>query len=115
MKFKVHKVEELYPDLEKYDLRAQLGDFTFVKEAKTVEYYMFVKQLKLQGYIEDAEVYYLNPSRFSRPPADLIKIDGAEDVKQMMNAHAEEETKICHLYLVSTYPYQDPDVSFRYC
>ncbi|CAN6372347.1 unnamed protein product, partial [Urochloa humidicola] len=36
-------------------------------------------------------------------------IDGPDDVNRMVRAHDEHGTKICLLYLVSTYEYQDSD------
>jgi len=56
-------------------------------------------------------LYYLDPTPGSMPCTGLIKIDGAEEVKQMVSAYAQVGTKIAHLYLVSTYEDQSPRVS----
>jgi hypothetical protein len=62
MKFFVHKVPELYSDLQKYDLRAHLRQFRIASPATSVEYADFMKGLFYHGYIGDAEVYYLDPT-----------------------------------------------------
>lgn len=110
MRFKVHKMDKLYPDLKKYDQRAHLREFAITTPA-TVEYAIFVEALTYHGYIYDAKVYYLNPVYGSEPPTGLVLIDGPEDVKEMVRAHGQEGTKLCHLYLVSKYEDRYPDVS----
>jgi hypothetical protein len=40
----------------------------------------------------------------------VVKIVGPEEVNKMVHAHAQEGTKICHMYLVSRYEDGDPDV-----
>lgn len=109
MLFKVFKLEELYPDLQKYDLRANLRQFGI--QGTSVLFDDFMRALLYHGYIYDAEVYYLNPAPRSKPPAGLVKIVGQDDFNQMVRAHAEEGTKICLLYLVSKHDDQSPDVS----
>ncbi|TVU50914.1 hypothetical protein EJB05_02311, partial [Eragrostis curvula] len=56
--------------------------------------------LKVEG--GGAKLYYLNPVPGSTPSIGygLKKIDGQEDVNELVLAHAEQRTKICHLYLV---------------
>lgn len=114
MKFKVHKLDKLYSDLQKYDLRAHLREFAITKQESTIHYAILTEALTYHGYIRDAEVYYLNPAPGSVPPTGLVKIVGPEEVKEMVRAHAEEGTKICHLYLVSKYEDQHLDVSIGY-
>lgn len=99
MKFKVFKLDELYPDLQTYDLRAHLRIFSIVDTS--VKFDVFMRALASHGYIRDAEVYYLNPG--SEPLTGLVKITGQEEVNQMVIAHSLVGTKICHLYLVSRY------------
>ena len=109
MRFKVFKLEELYSDLEKYDIRADLRGFAI--KGRSVKFHKFMRALTYIGHIFDSEVYYLNPAPWSKPSIDLVKIVGEDDVNQMVRAHAEQGTKICLLYLVSRYEDQDPDVS----
>jgi len=109
MRFKVFKLEELYSDLEKYDIRADLRGFAI--KGRSVKFHKFMRALTYIGHIFDSEVYYLNPAPWSEPSTGLVKIVGPEEVNQMVHAHAQEGTKICHLYLVSRYEDGDPDVS----
>ena len=76
MKFKVHKVKELYFDLQKYDLRGELREFSIVRPAITVKFATFTEALRWHGYIRDVEVYYLNPAPWSEPSTGLVKIVG---------------------------------------
>ena len=102
MKFKVHKVDELYPDLQLYDDRRDvIASLAFVPPATTVEYAEFVDSLVDIGYAVDSQLYYLSPVPGSEPSTGLHKIDGRDDMTQMLSAHAEQRTKICHLYLVN--------------
>jgi hypothetical protein len=102
MKFKVHKVDELYPDLQLYgDKRDVIASLAFVLPATTVEYSEFVDSLVDIGYRVDSQLYYLSPVPGSEPSTGLHKIDGRDDMTQMLSAHAEQRTKICHLYLVN--------------
>ena len=102
MKFKVHKVDELYPDLQLYgDKRVVIASLTFVPPATTIEYSRFVDALVDIGYSVDSQLYYLSPIPGSEPSIGLHKIDGRDDMMQMLSVHAEQRTKICHLYLVN--------------
>ncbi|CAD6267145.1 unnamed protein product [Miscanthus lutarioriparius] len=65
MKFKVHKVKELYSDLQKYDLQGELREFSIVRPAITVKFATFTEALRWHGYIRDVEVYYFNPAPWS--------------------------------------------------
>ena len=53
------------------------------------------------GYTGDTELHYLLPDPGIDVSAGLVKINGAEYVKLMVNDHAKAGTKICHLYLVN--------------
>jgi len=102
MRFKVHRVKELYPDLQKYsDSRDELDQFTILAPAISIEYALFVESLVPFGYIKGALLYYLSPVPGSEPQTGLLSIDGPDEVRQMVSAHVEQGTKICHLYLVS--------------
>ncbi|CAO2034813.1 unnamed protein product [Urochloa humidicola] len=102
MRFKVHVVDELYPDLKKYyDSREyNVGQFTITNPATTVEFGTMLETLRDYGYRGDAELYYLNPFPGSTPSTGLCKIYGQEQVDDLVLAHAAQRTKICHLYLV---------------
>ncbi|KAG2561423.1 hypothetical protein PVAP13_8KG217000 [Panicum virgatum] len=102
MRFKIHRVKELYYDLQKYaDNRDELSQITIGAPANSIEYAESVAALIEHGYTQDARLYYLSPVPGSEPSTGLLKIDGQEDVMQMVSAHAEQRTKICHLYLVN--------------
>ena len=75
MRFKVHIVEERYPDLRKYyDSREyKLGQFTITKPATTVEFVVMLNTLRDYGYRGVAELYYLNPVPGSQPSTGLKK------------------------------------------
>ncbi|CAO2038783.1 unnamed protein product, partial [Urochloa humidicola] len=102
MRFKVHVVDELYPDLKKYyDSREyNVGLFTITNPATTVEFVTMLETLRDYGYRGDAELYYLNPFPGSTPSTGLCKINGQQQVDELVLAHAAQRTKICHLYLV---------------
>jgi len=101
MRFILHSVKELYSDMKKYyDSREELGQFTIVKPATSVEFVTMLGALKPFGYRGDGQLYYLNPAPGSQPSTGLVHIDGQEEVNELVLAHEKEETKICHLYLV---------------
>ena len=62
MRFKLHLVKEIYPDLRQYyDPRELLAEIT-VNEPRTIEYFWFSQHLtKHFGYRGDALLYYLKP------------------------------------------------------
>ena len=102
MKFKVHKVKQLYSDLQKYgDSRDELSQFSIGAPAITIEYAELLGALNHHGYTWDAQLYYLSPIPGSQPSTGLFKIDGPDEVRQMVSVHVEQGTKICHLYLVN--------------
>ena len=110
MRFKIHSVKEIYSDLQKYyDSREELAEFA-ITEPATVEYYILSQHLTAYfGYKGDAQLYYLNPVHGSEPSTALVKIDRQEDVDKMVDAHAHERTKICHLYIVNGVGFYDED------
>ena len=90
MRFILHSVKELYSDMKKYyDSREELGQFTIVKPATSVEFVTMLGALKPFGYRGDGQLYYLNPAPGSQPSTRLVKIDGQEEVNQLMHAHAQ--------------------------
>lgn len=91
-----------------------MREFAISSPSTTVEFATFMNALRMHGYILDADVYYLNPAPFSQPSTGLVKIVGAEEINQMVHAHAQVGTKICHLYLVSKYEDQVADVSIGF-
>ena len=101
MRFMVHSVKELYPDLQEIDSRDELSQITISALANSIVHAELVRELRDHGYTEDSGLYYLNPDPRSKLPTGLHKIDGPDDVMQMVSAHEENMTKICHLYLVS--------------
>ena len=103
MRFKVHMVKQLYYDLQKYDdERDDIGQVTlYNSENTTIEYHKMVEILDPFGYTGDAELYYLLPVPGINLLDGLKRINGAEDVKLMVDDHAKAGTKICHLYLVN--------------
>jgi hypothetical protein len=54
------------------------------------------------GYHGRAELYYMNPAarRSLLIGYRLNKIEGQEEVNEMVLAHANKRTKICNLYMV---------------
>ena len=101
LRFMVHSVKELYPDLQEIDSLDELSQITISALANSIVHAELVRELKDHGYTEDSGLYYLNPDPRSELPTGLHKIDGPDDVMQMVSAHEENMTKICHLYLVS--------------
>jgi hypothetical protein len=105
MRFKVHTVKELYPDLNKYcDNREEgnIGMFNNVHSTTTIEWVMMSDALRPFGYNGAAELYNMNPAAGGNELSigyGLIKILGQqEEVNEMVLAHGG--TKICHLYIV---------------
>ena len=101
LRFLVHTVKKLYPDLQEIGSREELSQITIAAPAKTIVHADLVRDLRDHRYTEDAGLYYLNPDPMSKLPTGLHKIDGPDDVTQMVSAHEEKMTKICHLYLVN--------------
>ena len=101
MRFMVHSVKELYPDLQEIDSLDELSQITISAPANSIVHAELVRELRDHGYTEDSGLYYLNPDLRSELPTGLHKIDGPDDVMQMVSAHEEKMTKICHLYLVN--------------
>ena len=101
MRFLVHSVKKLYPDLQEIDSRDELSQFSIGAPAITIEYAELLGALNHHGYTQDAQLYYLTPVPGSQPSTRLFKIDGPQDLRQMLSAHDEQSTKICHLYLVN--------------
>ena len=76
MRFMVHRVKELYPDLQKYgDSRDELGQFSIRAPAISIEYAELVGSLEHHGYTKDALLYYLSHVLGSEPPTGLLLID----------------------------------------
>ena len=101
LRFMVHSVKELYPDLQEIDSRDELSQITISAPANSIVHAELVQELRDHGYTEDSGLYYLNPDPRSKLPTGLHKNDGPDDVTQMVSAHEEKMTKICHLYLVN--------------
>ena len=54
MRFKVHRVKELYPNLQKYsDSRDELGQFSIRAPAISIEYAELLGALNHHGYTQD--------------------------------------------------------------
>ena len=98
-RFMVHIVKELYLDLQEIDSQDKLSKITFGASANSIVYVELVGALS--GIHRDIGLYYLSPDPRSKPPNGLLKIDAPDDMTQMVSAHAEQRTKICHLYLVN--------------
>ena len=110
MRFMVHSVKELYPDLQEIDSRDELSQITISAPANSIVHAELVREVRDHGYTEDSGLYYLNPDLRSELPTGLHKIDGPDDVTQMVSAHEEQMTKICHLYIVNgSCSERDPD------
>ena len=102
MRFKVHMVKQLFSDLQKYDdERDNIVQVTLCKSENTTIEYHKMEILDPFGYTGDAELYYLLPVPGINLLDGLKRINGAEDVKLMVDDHAKAGTKICHLYLVN--------------
>jgi len=94
MRFKVHMVKQVYSDLQKYDdERDDIAQVTICKPETTIEYHKMVEVLHPFGYAGDAQLYYLDPVPGIEVSAGLVKINGAEDVKLMVNDHAKAGIK----------------------
>ena len=101
LRFMVHSVKELYPDLQEIDSLDELSQITISAPANSIVHAELVRELRDHGYTEDSGLYYLNPDPRSKLPTGLHKNDGPDDVRQMVSAHEEKMTKIHHLYLVN--------------
>jgi len=101
LRFMVHSVKELYPDLQEIDSLDELSQITISAPANSIVHAELVRELRDHGYTEDSGLYYLNPDPRSKLPTGLHKNDGPDDVTQMVSAHEEKMTKIHHLYLVN--------------
>ena len=92
-------MKELYPDLLEIDSQDKLSKITVGASANSIVYVELVGALS--GIHRDVGLYYLSPDPRSKPPNGLLKIDAPDDMTQMVSAHAEQRTKIFHLYLVN--------------
>ena len=102
-------MKELYPDLLEIDSQDKLSKITVGASANSIVYVELVGALS--GIHRDIGLYYLSPDPRSKPPNGLLKIDAPGDMTQMVSAHAEQRTKICHLYLVNgSCGGRDPDL-----
>jgi hypothetical protein len=99
MHFKLHGLKKIYPGLQKYyDSREELAEIA-ITDLDQVAYWFLSQHLTMYyGYKGDAEWYYRDPIPGSQ---ELVKIKGPEDVVSMVDAHAKESTKICHMYIVN--------------
>ena len=76
MRFMVHRVKELYPDLQKYgDSRVNSVSFQYEHQQLVLSMLNSWGVWSIKGYTKNALLYYLSHVLGSEPPTGLLLID----------------------------------------